>query len=486
MSEHTVSRESHGGSPLASLLMSPILWGGALTVCFYAAIPQLPVYKDLAERYFCGHPIEYATTYLFFVGIAVLGFKGMGLSTERAALGLNSFFALDVNAGDKPLADQLQTQVRELPRRFQTTIFATRLSDVAAFLRQKPAHDSVDDHLRYLAERAAEKTHSSYALVRTVTWAVPILGFLGTVIGITMAIANISPDQLQNSLTDVISGLSVSFDTTALALALSLILVFGSFVVERMENQVLDDVEEFGVKEITCRLPSGAPQIQSPLLEAESKVAEELLLRSREMVDYQSQVWQQALEGMRQVWLESLSSQESELNSALATTVEATLKKHEQTADETRVEFLEAFNNISRQLTHGMNENRALQAQTQADLQKQMESFLREWRDEAHRSASQLDQHTRGAVSEIVAELHTWQKHLHNSTQAAAGQMEELHKQTETLERLLAGKEDLARFQERLSQNLAAVTAGNKLEEVLHNLNAAIHLLTARSLPRAA
>ncbi|MEI2659369.1 MAG: MotA/TolQ/ExbB proton channel family protein [Bifidobacterium adolescentis] len=52
-------------------------------------------------------------------------------------------------------------------------------------------------------------------LIRTITWAVPILGFLGTVIGITMAIANITPDQLESSLGEVTAGLAVAFDTTA-------------------------------------------------------------------------------------------------------------------------------------------------------------------------------------------------------------------------------------------------------------------------------
>jgi hypothetical protein len=174
------------------------------------------------------------------------------------------------------------------------------------------------------------------------------------------------------------------------------------------------------------------------------------------------------------------------LNAALAETVQATLKKHQQAADETRSEFLEAFHHISRLLTQGLTESRTQQAQSQAELHTQMENFLEQWREQAERNSAHLDEQTRGAVTEVVAELHIWQKHLHNSTQTADGQMHQLRKQTETLERLLAGKEDLARFQERLSQNLATVTAGNKLEEVLHNLNAAIHLLTARSLPRAA
>ncbi|MFO0006175.1 MAG: MotA/TolQ/ExbB proton channel family protein, partial [bacterium] len=80
------------------------------------------------------------------------------------------------------------------------------------------ADAALDDHLKYLADLAADRLVQSFQLVRTVTWAVPIMGFLGTVIGITMAIANVTPEQLDSSLPEVTSGLAVAFDTTAQAL----------------------------------------------------------------------------------------------------------------------------------------------------------------------------------------------------------------------------------------------------------------------------
>ena len=43
-----------------TILLSPLLWGGLLTVGFYRLIPVLPVQRELAERYFCNHPLEYA------------------------------------------------------------------------------------------------------------------------------------------------------------------------------------------------------------------------------------------------------------------------------------------------------------------------------------------------------------------------------------------------------------------------------------------
>lgn len=96
----------------------------------------------------------------------------------------------------------------------------------------------------------------SFQLIRTVTWAVPIMGFLGTVIGITMAIANVTPEQLDSSLPEVTSGLAVAFDTTAQALGMSMVLVFGTFVIERAEQSVLNELEEFGINALAAGLRS--------------------------------------------------------------------------------------------------------------------------------------------------------------------------------------------------------------------------------------
>ncbi|MBD3672730.1 MAG: MotA/TolQ/ExbB proton channel family protein [Planctomycetaceae bacterium] len=401
-SQNTYSHES--SSTLTAISQSPILWGGAFTIGFYLAIPYLPRFQDLAQRYFCSHPLEYATTYLFFVGMAVLFFKAIAVGTEKAALRFEIFENIDQT--DRNFGAELKHRIQSLPAQFQNSWFITRMRDVANYLRPGQSQETVEEHLRYLADRAADKLHESYALVRTVTWAVPILGFLGTVIGITMAIAHISLTELQNSLSEVVGGLSVSFDTTALALTLSLVLVFASFLVERLEQQILSEVEDLGIEEVAYRMNSREAEPTSPLIKAEQQAADELLSQTRKMVDAQMRLWSEALDRTRQTWVESLHSQESQLQQAITKSLEQT--------------------------------------------------------------------------------LNSWQSELRTGTNQLSEQQGELQKQTELLVQLLNREESLASVSNRLNENLAAITASNKLEEVLHNLNAAVHLLTSKSLNRVA
>ena len=54
----------------------------------------------------------------------------------------------------------------------------------------------------------------------------PILGFLGTVLGITEAIGGINPEQMNNDPGAISNGLTKAFDATALALSLTLVSMF--------------------------------------------------------------------------------------------------------------------------------------------------------------------------------------------------------------------------------------------------------------------
>ena len=68
------------------IVTSAWLWGTAVTFVFYAALPFAPIYQESISRYFTAHWIEYATTGLFFIGIATLLMKATRIPAERSAL----------------------------------------------------------------------------------------------------------------------------------------------------------------------------------------------------------------------------------------------------------------------------------------------------------------------------------------------------------------------------------------------------------------
>src|SRR4029078_13191444 len=90
-------------------------------------------------------------------------------------------------------------------------------------------------------------------MVRIIIWAILILGLLGTVIGITIAVANLNPATLEESMTKVTHGLGVAFDHTATALSLTMLLMFTKSAVERIEDNLMGRVDERVSREMVGR-----------------------------------------------------------------------------------------------------------------------------------------------------------------------------------------------------------------------------------------
>ncbi|WP_373652767.1 MotA/TolQ/ExbB proton channel family protein [Schlesneria sp. DSM 10557] len=467
---------------------SPWLWGTAITCGFYALLPYLPVYQEDMKRYFTAHWIEYATTGLFFIGLSTLFGKLMRIPTERSALraDLLEGLSLDGVPDAEVCADRIQTHLNLVAKRSEDTHLVRRVREACDYVSSRRSAEGLEGYLTYLAELSSGRLHDGYALIRTITWAVPILGFLGTVIGITMAIANITPDKLESSLPEVTAGLAVAFDTTALSLALSMILVFVTFIVERSEHQTLDDIEDFGVKRILRLFPATAATVSSPLTLAEQQAAEQLLSRSEGMINWQMELWQTSLESLRERWAGTLSKQQEYLDQALQTGLTNALVDHSQQMATVRSEFMTAFQSASTSIGQQLNEARTALAEQQRLGCEQIARTWDQFRNEITQTRDEYAQQLTALTQEISAEVGGWQNQLETSTTAMTRQFEELRQQGDVFLKLTENESELVRLESRLAENLEAVKVVESLEHTLLNLNAAVNLLTARAKTKAA
>lgn len=134
---------------------------------------------------------------------------------------------------------------------------------------------ALDDSSFYLSA-----SESSYALPRILVWAIPLLGFIGTVLGISSAVNGFSGfldntaeiDQIKEGIGTVTSGLAVAFDTTLLALLLSVVVMIPLVLVEKMESELLLATEIYINDHILPRLKENNQQEKS-LLNSDTLIA---------------------------------------------------------------------------------------------------------------------------------------------------------------------------------------------------------------------
>lgn len=99
----------------------------------------------------------------------------------------------------------------------------------------------------------SDKLESSYTIIRTFIWAIPILGFIGTVLGIGQAISGFASSlesakdmvTIKNTLGHVVKGLAFAFDTTFLGLIVSLGVMFPMNVMLRAEQSLINMIDDY-------------------------------------------------------------------------------------------------------------------------------------------------------------------------------------------------------------------------------------------------
>ena len=142
-----------------------------------------------------------------------------------------------------------------------------RIKSALERFRMRGSAPDVVDHLASQSQLDANAVSSSYTMIRVFIWAIPLLGFIGTVIGISAAVAGFSDsvaavvdlDVMKQSIGTVTIGLGIAFDTTLLALVMSIVIMFPASSLQKSEEDFLNRVEAYCDERLGRRLDdSGA------------------------------------------------------------------------------------------------------------------------------------------------------------------------------------------------------------------------------------
>ena len=246
--------------------------------------------------------------------------------------------------------DVRRTEVRQLPSQLAQENPTVTLQRVRAWdrtLLTRPVGRRVLWLLHHLGTTDAQRAHelvrhqsdvdadaaaSGYRAVKLFIWAMPILGFIGTVLGISLAVGGFSEfltstvsidqvDAVTAELGEVASGLSFAFDTTLLGLLAGLVSNVVSSGVQSREERLLTRLEELGLRIMAAAQASANAVVEAaapaPVAGGASEAFEQMLnTRLREVqaqMDQFARTVQAGLDGMRET--------SSKMNSGLAQSI---------------------------------------------------------------------------------------------------------------------------------------------------------------------
>jgi biopolymer transport protein ExbB/TolQ len=407
---------------LASLIW-PIVLGLTAAAGFYMLVLRGPLDHPLVRRYFAGHPVCIVETLFFFICASALTQKLFGVFGQYAALGRIS---LGQREGVQPvsIAAELLDTVVSLPAGIRKSYLGRRLLDALESVERNGTAAGLEAELKHLSDADVGRQQDSYALVRIIVWATPMLGFLGTVIGITQVIAELSKQDMANLqmvMEGLLSGLYVKFDTTALALSFTMLLMFAQFLIDRMETQVLEAVDHRVAGELLGRFELTG-MATDPNVQAVQRIGQAVIKSTEGLVQRQAELWQQTIAAAHDQWLRVSRQTTEQMQTALAGALSQSLAQH----------------------------------------------------------AAHLTKSEQASAEQLQLRWEQWQTALSHNARIMHAQQQEMVKQGELMTQAIRVAGDVVQLERALNDNLSALAGSKNFEDTVMSLSAAIHLLNTR------
>lgn len=314
-----------------------ILGGGILSGLFYAVV----IWTSWAplQRYFLGHPVAIAATVLFCVAVSILAVKFWAMRQQWHLLRRADDAALAPRQLDDSPTDQFRERhdagfvarawsgdLAKLPRLLGRSQLVIRLREVLMRQSGRGTTKHLADDLRELSSRDADSAHDSFALIRIIVWAIPMLGFLGTVIGITQTLGGLDFSDGNAAVDNLKSGLYVAFDTTALGLVLSIVAIFLQFPVERSEQQLLAAIDERVGYLTGLHLPGD--EVADNQFELLAHLCEGVRAAVAESLSNQTKLWRDTIDEAQGYWQRAHEVQATGFIDAVEGTLTPALRDH--------------------------------------------------------------------------------------------------------------------------------------------------------------
>jgi biopolymer transport protein ExbB/TolQ len=198
-------------------------------------------------------------TFFFFWGVSIVVLKVFKLRLQCQALDLAAVPQHHEFELNEVTAKTVIERMRSLVDDTKYFILLNRIDRAISNLHNIGGVSDVSSIIKAQTENDENHVASSYALINAMIWAIPVLGFIGTVLGLKLAMGKFdlqagNSSQIQESLGPVVAGLSTAFETTLVGLVFALVLHLLSDLIQQKETDFLDECSDYCHAHVISRL----------------------------------------------------------------------------------------------------------------------------------------------------------------------------------------------------------------------------------------
>lgn len=175
---------------------------------------------------------------------AIMGYKAWAAVNERSLLQKN---LLQVREGVRILPEDTREYSRvlqSLPDRVRDTLLPrVLLASLERFNSTKSVQD-VSSVANSMCESEGERLESELSMIRYIAWAIPSVGFIGTVRGIGAALGE-AHRAVEGDIAGVTENLGVAFNSTFVALVISIVVMFVVHQLQLLQERLVFDAQTY-------------------------------------------------------------------------------------------------------------------------------------------------------------------------------------------------------------------------------------------------
>ncbi len=232
--------------------------GVVITAVFLLALLPLKG-KYISDLFLDRGWVNYAEVLFFIWGGVILSMKWKKTQRQRRAMLLD---IVPAKLGSEITTDTVSgfiDHIYKLPNRLRDSLMVNRIRKGLELFEKRNNNGEVSSFLSSQSDIDANRISGSYTLLKVFLWAIPILGFIGTVQGLSVAVGSLSagttdPEALKASINTLTGGLGVAFDTTLLGLILSMIMSFPMAIMQKEEEEMLTEIDAFCSEKLLPKL----------------------------------------------------------------------------------------------------------------------------------------------------------------------------------------------------------------------------------------
>lgn len=192
---------------------------------------------------------------LLIWALAIMGYKGRRTIHEQSLLERR---LLDIPEGTSVLPEDAREYSRSLealPEKEQDYLLPRTLLSALQRFATTGSIQAVSDTIKESCEIEADRLDSELSMVRYIAWAIPSIGFIGTVRGIGEALGQ-AYKAVEGDITGVTVSLGVAFNSTFVALVLSIIIMFCLHQLQLSQERLVLDCQRYADKRLLRHLVS--------------------------------------------------------------------------------------------------------------------------------------------------------------------------------------------------------------------------------------